>query len=444
MKPHCRRALLRLLSALCCFAVAVATMAPPACAADPVIAAAGDISCDPADPSYNGGAGTATACRMRATSDLLTAGGLAAVLLLGDNQYEDGSLAKFQASFDPTWGRVKAITRPAVGNHEYLTPGAAGYFSYFGAAAGDPDEGWYSFDLGGWHLIALNSNCAAVGGCGPDSPQGRWLAADLAANAADGNRCLLAFWHHPRFSSGPHGNDPVTAPFWDALYAAGADVILNGHDHVYERFSPQSPAGVADGARGIRQFTVGSGGKNHTGFPALAANSSVRNADTFGVLELTLRPNGYEWRFRPEAGKTFTDSGKALCHSAFPTRATSFHTVTPCRLVDTRNAAGPTGGPALAAGAVRELPVAGACGVPASAVAVAVNLTVVTPSTAGFLEVLPAGARPSGTSILNFKAGRTRANNALLPLGLSGAVTVRCAIPSGTAHFVLDVTGYFE
>jgi calcineurin-like phosphoesterase family protein len=448
VKPRSHHpARLRLLLVVCCLAAAVAAIAPaahaadPADPADPVVAAAGDIACDPADPSYNGGAGTATACRMAATSDLLAGGGLDAVLLLGDNQYESGTLAAYQASFGPTWGRFKAITRPAVGNHEYQTSGAAGYFAYFGAAAGDPAQGWYSFDLGAWHLVALNSNCAAVGGCGPGSAQERWLAADLAAHAG---RCTLAFWHHPRFSSGPHGSDAATAAFWDDLYAAGADLVLVGHEHVYERFAPQAPSGAADPVRGLRQITVGTGGKNHTGFPSLAANSEARNADTFGVLELTLRPDGYEWRFRPEAGKSFTDAGKTLCHSAFPSRATGFHTLPPCRLVDTRNAAGSAGGPALAAGALRDFPVAGACGVPAAAAAVAANLTVVSPASGGFLEVLPAGGRTGATSAVSFKAGQTRADNALLALGMSGQVTVRCAIPSGTAHFVLDVTGYFE
>jgi len=220
--------------------------------------------------------------------------------------------------------------------------------------------------------------------------------------------------------------------------------VLNGHEHVYERFAPQTPGGAADPARGIRQLTVGTGGRNHTGFPVLAANSEARNADTFGVLELTLRPDGYEWKFRPEAGKSFTDTGKALCHSAFPSGATGFHTVPPCRLVDTRQAAGPSGGPALGAGALRDFPAAGACGVPAGAVAIAANVTAVAPASPGYLELLPAGSRPGATAAVSFKAGQTRADSAILPLGLAGQVGVRCAIPSGTAHFVLDVTGYFE
>ena len=284
----CERAVALVVAALLLGATSVEAQAPP------VIAAAGDIACDPADPNYNGGAGTATACHMRATSDLLVGAALDAVLVLGDNQYENGTLTKYQASFDPSWGRVKPLIRPAVGNHEYLSPGAAGYYAYFGAAAGDPTKGYYSYDLGSWHLIALNSNCAFVGGCGVGSPQEQWLAADLAANPG---RCLLAYWHHPRFSSGAHGNDPAYDVFWQRLYQAQADVVLVGHDHLYERFAPQAPSGVADPARGIRQFTVGTGGKNHVAVVAVQPHSEVRDDSTFGVLELTLRPDGYDWRF---------------------------------------------------------------------------------------------------------------------------------------------------
>jgi calcineurin-like phosphoesterase family protein len=280
--------------------------------ADPVIAAAGDIACDPDDRHFRGGHGTARACRMRATSDLLLERRLAAVLTLGDNQYEDGSLAKFRASFDPTWGRLKPLLRPTPGNHDYDF-GWRGYHQYFGAAAGEPGKGWYSFDLGAWHLIALNSSCEAAGGCGPGSPQARWLAADLAAHPG---RCILAYWHHPRFSSGRHGGILATTVFWKDLYAAGADVVLNGHDHVYERFAPQTPGGAADPARGIRQFVVGTGGKNATGFEDAAPHSEVRHAGTFGVLEMTLRAGSYSWRFLPEAGGSFTDTGSALCHAA--------------------------------------------------------------------------------------------------------------------------------
>jgi hypothetical protein len=282
-------------------------------ASDQVIAAAGDMACDPGSGSFNGGAGGRTACHQRAVSDLVVGRDLAAFLPLGDSQYEDGALAKFEASYAPSFGRVRAISRPVAGNHEYLTPGAAGYFDYFGSSAGEPGKGWYSYDLGEWHLIALNSNCGHIGGCGPDSPQGRWLKADLAAHPSD---CTLAYWHHPRFSSGKHGSSSSTAPLWQALHQAGAEIVLSGHDHVYERFAPQDPAGAADPVRGIRQFVVGSGGANHYAFatPSGIANSEVRSAETFGVLELTLSHGAYRWRFLPSSGGTFTDSGSGICH----------------------------------------------------------------------------------------------------------------------------------
>ena len=430
-----------------CLALAAAGDAQ---AADPVVAAAGDIACDPADPNYNGGAGTSTACRMRATSDLLVGlagSGLAGVLLLGDNQYENGTLAAYQASFDPTWGRIKALTYPAPGNHEYNSAGAAGYYAYFGAAAGDPAKGWYSFDLGGWHLIVLNSNCAALaasGGCGAGSAEERWLAADLAAHPGV---CTLAYWHHPRFSSGAHGDDPASGAFWADLYAAGVDLVLNGHDHDFERFAPQDPTGAAAPARGIRELVVGTGGKNQTAFATVQPNSQARSSGAFGVLELTLHRNSYDWRFLPAAGGAFADSGTALCHASGPT---SFYTLPPCRVIDTRTSAG---GPALAGGATRDVAVAGLCGVPATALAVAGNVTVAAAGGSGDLRLFPAG--PGGpaaenlpsTSTINFSRGQTRANNTVLGLGVAGQVAVHCDLPAGpagTVNFILDVAGYFE
>ena len=430
------------------YALAVLLCLLPACGArgqagppdPPVIAAAGDIACDPADANFNGGNGTASACRMKATSDLLLGLGLTAVLLLGDNQYEDGAASKYQLSYDPTWGRLKAITRPAPGNHEYVTPGAAGYFSYFGAAAGDPAKGYLSYDLGGWHLIALNSNC--VGGCGAGSPQEQWLAADLAAHPGV---CTLAYWHHPRFSSGPHGNDATYDAFWQDLHAAHADVILNGHDHIYERFAPQSPAAAADPAYGIRQFTVGTGGKNLTSIGVVRANSEVRNASAFGVLELTLHPDGYAWRFLSAAGGAVLDQGTGLCHSARPWPSTDLYTLPPCRVVDTRSPAGTLGGPALASGTTRSFPIVGTCGIPAGAVAVTANVTAVSPTASGFLEVLPSGIEPAGTSSISFKANQARSNNLDLALGAGGELSVRTQLSTaGTVHFVLDVSGYFQ
>lgn len=276
------------------------------------IGAAGDIACGPANSAYNSGRGTADACRQKATSDLLKRlPSLDAVLALGDTQYCCGERGAFQQAYDPTWGRLKDITYPVVGNHEYDTPGAAGYFEYFGDRAGPSGKGYYSFDLGSWHFVALNSQCDEVEGCKEHSPQGRWLKADLMAHHSE---CTLAFWHNPRFSSGPHGNNGSYTYFWRLLYEADADVILVGHDHIYERFAPQSPQAVLDNNRGIRQFTVGTGGGSHYRIVAVQPNSEVRNNTAFGILQLTLRPRSYDWKFISAPPQTFTDSGTEVCH----------------------------------------------------------------------------------------------------------------------------------
>ena len=234
------------------------------------------------------------------------------VFTLGDHAYEAGTPIEFAACYEESWGRHRARTRPTPGNHDYLTAGASGYFEYFGAAAGSPDKGYYAYNHGAWRIIVLNSNCAEIGGCGAGSPQERWLRHELASEP---RACTLAYWHHPRFSSGGHGSDPTYVAFWQALFDHGADVVLGGHDHIYERFVPQSPDGVADARRGLRQFIVGTGGATHHPFvgPALA-NSEIRNDDTFGVLKLTLHARSYEWQFIPVPGRTFTDSGVARCH----------------------------------------------------------------------------------------------------------------------------------
>jgi acid phosphatase type 7 len=270
---------------------------------DPIVAAAGDIACPPGDdPSGD-------SCQQGATSGLLVRSEAWAVLTLGDNQYEDGELQAFQRSYAASWGRVKAITRPSPGNHDYHVSGAAGYYAYFGPLAGDPGKGYYSFDVRAWHLIALNSNCEEVGGCDEGSPQEEWLRADLAADVSS---CTLAYWHHPRFSSGDHGNNNTYDAFWRALYDGGADIVLNGHDHDYERFATQDPDQQAD-PNGIREFVVGTGGKSLRPFVNAEPNSQVRDPNTFGVLELTLRPQGYDWRFVPVGGNTFEDSGSGSC-----------------------------------------------------------------------------------------------------------------------------------
>lgn len=266
-------------------------------AADPVLVAAGDIaSCGLAGDS--------------ATAALLDGIG-GTIATLGDNAYESGSAAQFAKCYEPTWGRHRARTKPSPGNHDYGTAGAGPYFDYFGAAAGAPGQGWYAWDLGTWRVYALNSNCAKVGGCGPGSPQEQWLKADLAANPRS---CVVAYWHHPLFSSGAHGNNGSTRALWEALYAAGAELVLSGHDHDYERFAPQRPNGSADPATGIREFVVGTGGASLRSFGTVRPNSEVRDASTAGVLRLALGATGYSWRFIPVTGGAFKDSGSGTCH----------------------------------------------------------------------------------------------------------------------------------
>jgi hypothetical protein len=319
---HSRVRQVVLLAAACLW---IAFAAPAS--GSPVVAAAGDIACDTSSAFYNGGVGSPGHCRQQATSDLLVGGGFSAVLALGDTQYHVGALADFEAVFDKTWGRVKPIIRPAVGNHEYSTSNARGYFDYFNGVgkhsgpAGDRDKGYYSFDIGSWHLIALNSQCdqiahgGALNGCAPGSPQNRWLQADLAAHRTS---CTIAYWHSPRFNSGFRGNSSASQPFWDVLHAAGADIVLSGDAHSYERFAPQDPNGAPDPVRGIRAFVVGTGGVFFTGWSKVKPNSEVRHNDTFGVLALTLHPTSYEWRFLPEAGGTFADAGSGACHGRTP------------------------------------------------------------------------------------------------------------------------------
>ena len=233
------------------------------------------------------------------------------VALLGDGAYRSGSPRDYARCYDPTWGAVKARTRPAPGNHDYNTPGAAGYFGYFGERAGKEDQGgYYSYDLGAWHIVALNSNCGEVGGCGPGSPQEQWLRADLAANPA---ACTLAYWHHARFSSGTeHGNTDEVAPLWEALDAAGAEIVLSAHEHTYERFAPQDADGNAAPEGGIRQFVVGTGGAERYEFGTPLPNSEARGR-SLGVLKLVLRPDGYAWRFLAAGNSDFTDAGAASC-----------------------------------------------------------------------------------------------------------------------------------
>jgi hypothetical protein len=233
------------------------------------------------------------------------------VMAVGDLAYPDGSKEDF-VCYDKTWGRARSRTRPAPGNHEFHAAGATPYFAYFGGLAGDPKTGYYSYDLGAWHIVVLNSECKDVGGCEAGSPQERWLRADLASHPVT---CTLAYWHRPLFSSGSaHGNDLAIRPLWDALYDANADVVINGHDHDYERFAPQTPGGAPDPVRGIREFVVGTGGKGLRPFGVPKPHSEARNAEAFGVLKLTLHAKSYDWQFVPEEGRAFQDAGSGVCH----------------------------------------------------------------------------------------------------------------------------------
>jgi LysM repeat protein len=308
--------------------------APPASPAGEsvVVLAAGDIAkCNLEWDSYTG-----------ALLDTLPG----TILGLGDNAYNQGSLQEFTDCYGPTWGRHKDRVYPVPGNHEYLTGGAEGYFTYFGDRATPLEpgcrkecKGYYSFDLGAWHIVALNSEINN----NPGSEQDLWLRADLAAHP---NVCTLAYWHKPRWSSGDHGSG-ASAPLFQAIYDYGVDIVLSGHDHNYERFAPQSPQGVPEPERGVRQFVVGTGGDTHRGFEEDPPNSEVRNADTWGVIKLTLHPTSYDWEFIPIAGQTFTDSGSANCvtFGSAPTTAVGAQPV----LVATGTAGGATVGdsPAL-------------------------------------------------------------------------------------------------
>jgi hypothetical protein len=268
------------------------------------IAAAGDIA------TCGSGQQAATAAVLDSLLPPTLRLDTALVATLGDNAYETGSKEDYAACYHPTWGRHKARTRPAVGNHEYLTAEAGAYFEYFGAAAGDPARGYYSYDHGAWHVVVLNSNCAAVGGCVAGSPQERWLRADLAAHPRP---CTLAYWHHPRYSSGAvHGNALFMSDLWQALMDFGVDLALSGHEHVYERFAPLDADGAPHPA-GVRSFVVGTGGRALYRFGPAQPGSQVRDNSSFGVLWLTLRPAGYDWQFVPAPPGAFTDRGSDVC-----------------------------------------------------------------------------------------------------------------------------------
>jgi len=271
------------------------------------------------------GAGDIAACKAlegaEATAKLID-GIPGEVFAAGDLAYEKGTAEEFKNCYDKTWGRFKNRTHPTPGNHEfYGSKDGSPYFDYWGAQAGEREKGYYSFDLGSWHVIALNTNCAApgLGGCSAGSPQDLWLQKDLAGHAKS---CIVAFGHHALYSSGvlkSHAIHPELRQLWRDLYNAHADLVLNGHEHSYERFAPQDPYGNLDEKRGIQEFVVGTGGRDHgpLGFPI--PNSQVRNADTFGVLKLTLSPGKYSWEFVPvEGASEFHDSGAGTCHNEKP------------------------------------------------------------------------------------------------------------------------------
>ena len=292
----------RLLTLALCLGLAgvFATWTQSAVAADPVFVGAGDIAdCTTTSAAASGAEQTAKLLDSLNSID-------DTVFTLGDNVYDAGTTTQFNTCYAPTWGRHKARTRPAPGNHEYLTSGASGYFGYYGASAGPPNLGYYSYDVGAWHIVSLNSETDASA----TSAQVQWLRDDLALHRA---ACTLAYWHKPLYSSGTHGDLANMQQVWKLLYENGADLVLNGHDHDYERFAPQDPYGRAD-PNGIREFVVGTGGADRRGISVAQPNSERFDSSTFGVLKLTLHPASYDWQFIPVKGHSFTDSGSGVCH----------------------------------------------------------------------------------------------------------------------------------
>jgi hypothetical protein len=276
-----------------------------AAAPDPVLAAAGDIACAPNTPP------TPTACHHAETAAIVGAINPSAVALLGDNQYEAGYLPYYQSVFDATWGAFKPKTFPVPGNHEYYRVAADGYFGYFGAAAGDPARGYYAYDLGAWHILALNSNCTYVP-CQAGSEQEQWVRRELAAHPQG---CTMAYWHHALFSS--QGGETGMRDIWRALTSARVDVVLAGHNHNYERFAGQDADGRRDPFAGPREFIVGTGGRSLGAIRRGGPNNEVRQDKVFGVLALVLSPTGYAWSFDAEGG-AFTDTGSTPCHDKVP------------------------------------------------------------------------------------------------------------------------------
>ncbi|GAA1854228.1 CBM96 family carbohydrate-binding protein [Asanoa iriomotensis] len=272
--------------------VTTGTSTPPP-SGDPVLVGAGDIA-------TSGSGDSTTAALINGISGT--------VFTTGDNVYNNGTASEFNSYYQPTWGAFKSRTRPSPGNHDYNTSGATGYYNYFGAQAGPSGQGYYSYNLGNWHIVSLNSNISMSA----TSAQVTWLKNDLAANTRP---CTLAYWHHPLFTSGAnHAPSTSTRPLYQALYDGNADVVVWGHNHQYERFAPMNPSGGLDNSRGLRSFVAGMGGADHYGFGTIQPNSQARNSDTFGVLKFTLHDNSYDWQFVPQSGKTYNDSGTGSCH----------------------------------------------------------------------------------------------------------------------------------
>lgn len=234
------------------------------------------------------------------------------VFTLGDNVQDVGARREFTRCYDPTWGKFKRRTMPAAGNHEYYTDGAKPYYDYFGARAGSPNRGYYSYDRGAWHIVVLNSNCEKVaGGCDLGSPQAQWLQNDLAQNRSE---CTLAYWHHPLFASGDQVQTSSVRPFWQILYNRGAELVLNGHAHRYERHRLLNPSGELDKRQGIRQIIAGTGGTRPGGpIQGTDRHSVTKNDKTPGVLRLSLKSDSYSWKFVPIKGKSYTDAGTGTC-----------------------------------------------------------------------------------------------------------------------------------
>jgi len=391
---------------------------PPVAAADGVVfTAAGDI-----DGCAGAGADTAR----------IVKGTTGPVATIGDNAYPDGSAGDYSKCYDPTWGAFKDRTHPVPGNHDYDASRATPYYQYFGAAAGQPGSGWYSYDVGAWHVVALNSNCTDVN-CSKETD---WLDGDLTAHPS---ACLLAYWHHPRFSSGTSGGDADVAAFWKVLYAHGAAVVLNGHDHDYERFAPQDPSGRLDRARGIREFIVGTGGAALGSLAGGAPNSEVRNNRTYGVLELTLRPDGYDWRFLATGGDRFTDSGRDTCRGTAPAPAPAPDAPAPT-VEPAAPPAGPDPAPAPASPADDEPPMDGPPA-PAPAGGSAPPRSASPPSSSPSSRPAPSSSRPRPTAPGGAAAGSSPGRAGSPPAGDPSDVSDALPVPIGGGPSATTTTG---